>query len=72
MLPECLPIAHRLFEDTRFATIILRYMLENEYELKVSHLRLGVLHPLTPGPVCVEIPRMEAEIALIVAHELAS
>ena len=48
------------------------YILETEYELKVSHMRLGVLHPLIPGPICVDIPRMDAEIALIVAHKLAS
>ena len=27
------------------------------------------MHPLSPGPVCVELPRLEAEITFIVENE---
>ena len=47
---------------------IYRYILESEYGYHVSGMFLGVVHPLSLGPVCVEIPRLDDEIALIVEH----
>ena len=44
------------------------HVLESEYGFRVSGMFLGVVHPLTAGPVCIEIPRVDAEIALIVEH----
>ena len=48
---------------------LYRYILETEYDLRVSRMILGVVHPLSARPVCLELPRLDAEIALIVAHE---
>jgi hypothetical protein len=48
---------------------IYRYFLESEYDMPISRMCLGVFHPDRTDPLCVEIPRMEAEIAMIVAHE---
>jgi hypothetical protein len=47
---------------------IYRYILESEYGYHVSGMFLGIVHPLSVGPVCVEIPRLDDEIALIVEH----
>ena len=30
---------------------------------------LGVVHPMRAKPVCIELPWLDAEVALIVAHE---
>ena len=47
---------------------IYRYILESEYGYRVSGMFLGVVHPLSEGPLCIEIPRLDAEIALIVEN----
>ena len=49
---------------------LYRYMLESEYDLRVSRMLLGVVHPLRSSPLCLEIPRMDREVGLIVVeHE---
>ena len=48
---------------------LYRYILESEYAMRVSRMILGVMHPLRPAPLCMELPRMDDEIAAIVAHE---
>ena len=47
---------------------IYRIILESEYGYRVSGMFLGVVHPLSEGYQCIEIPRLDAEIALIVEH----
>ena len=44
---------------------IYRHILESEYEMPISSMCLGVFHPLSELATCVEIPRMETEIDLI-------
>ncbi len=46
---------------------LYRYVLESEYGFRVSGMFLGVVHPLS-APLCLEIPRLDAEIASIVEH----
>ena len=48
---------------------VYRHILESEYDLRVSRMILGIVHPLRSAPLCLELPRMDDEIALIVAHE---
>jgi hypothetical protein len=48
---------------------VYRYILETEYGLSVSGMYLAVFHPNEIGPLCVEVPRLEREIALLVEHE---
>jgi len=48
---------------------VCRFILESEYGLHVSRMLLGVVHPLRPGPLVIEVPRMEHEIGLIVGQE---
>jgi len=47
---------------------IYRYILESEYGYRVSGMFLGIVHPLSVGPVVIEVPRLDDEIALIVEH----
>jgi len=35
----------------------------------VSRMLLGVVHPLSPGPLVIECPRMDEELALILEQE---
>ena len=37
--------------------------------MKVSAMFLGIAHPLRAGPLCLDVPRMEAEINSIVEVE---
>ncbi len=46
-----------------------RYIIESECQLHVSRMLLGVVHPLRGAPLCLEVPRMDAEIGLILEHE---
>ena len=48
---------------------IYRYILESEYEMPIARMCLGVFHPLSDRATCVEIPRMETEIGLILEFE---
>ena len=48
---------------------LYRYILESEYGLSVSGMCLGIAHPLRAGPLCIEVPRLEAEIAMLVEAE---
>lgn len=48
---------------------VYRYILESEYGMRVTGLFLGVFHPNELVPVCVEVPRLDKEIALLVEHE---
>ena len=50
---------------------LYRYILESEYGLSVSGMYLGIAHPLRSRPLCLEIPRLETEIALLVDAEHA-
>ncbi len=50
---------------------VYRYILESEYELEVGGMYLGVFHPNEASPLCVEIPRLEREIELLLEHERA-
>ena len=34
---------------------------ESEYLLEVGAMYLGVVHPLSSGPLCLEVPRMQTE-----------
>ena len=45
-------------------------MLESEYGLIVSKMYLGVVHPSRRLPQVLEVPRLEAEIAELVAYEI--
>ena len=47
---------------------LYRYIIETEYRMPVSKMILGIVHPLISGPMCLEIPRLDAEIALVVEH----
>ncbi len=46
-----------------------RYILESEYQLHVSRMLLGVVHPQRGASLCLEVPRMDAEISLILKYE---
>jgi len=48
---------------------IYRYILETEYGMSVSGMYLGVFHPNEVGPICIEVPRLEREVELLVEHE---
>lgn len=48
---------------------VYRYILETEYGMSVSGMYLGVFHPNEVGPICVEVPRLDREIAMFVDHE---
>ena len=48
---------------------IYRFILESsEYGFRVSRMMLGIVHPDRDGPACLELPRLEREIELIVQH----
>ncbi len=47
---------------------LYRFVLESEYDYRVNGMFLGVVHPLSAEQACIEIPRLDAEIALIVEH----
>ena len=68
------PLCH--LPDSNYWTYALllnlyRHILEShEYgHMVVGGMFLGIAHPLRAGPLCLEIPRMEREIALIVECE---
>lgn len=48
---------------------VYRYILETEYDLEVAGMYLAVFHPNQVCGACVEVPRLEREIALLVEHE---
>ena len=48
---------------------IYRYILESEYGMQVGGMFLGVFHPSQSGPICVEVPRLEEQISLVLQHE---
>ena len=48
---------------------LYRHILETEYGMKVSAMFLGIAHPLRAGPLCLDVPRMEAELNSIVEVE---
>ena len=48
---------------------LYRYILESEYDMRVSRMILAVMHPLRHGPTCIDLPRMDTEIAMIVEQE---
>ena len=48
---------------------LYRYIIESEYQFRVSRMLLGVVHPLRDAPLCLEIPRMDREVGLILQHE---
>ena len=48
---------------------IYRFILESsEHGFRVSRMMLGIVHPDRDGPACLELPRLEREIELIVQH----
>ena len=66
------PLAH--LPDCSFYTYALqlniyRHILVSEYGMQVSHMFLGVVHPLLSAPHVIELPMLQAEVALIVEHE---
>jgi hypothetical protein len=48
---------------------VYRYIMETEYDMEVGGMYLGVFHPNQTAPICIEVPRMEREITLLVKHE---
>ena len=48
---------------------VRRYILESDNDMRVSRMILCVVHPLRAGPVCIEIPKLDAEIFMIVDRE---
>ena len=69
MLP---PLQH--LPDTNYWAYALqlnlyKYVLSSEYDMRVSRMILGVVHPMRAKPFCIELPWLDAEVALIVAHE---
>jgi ATP-dependent exoDNAse (exonuclease V) beta subunit len=68
------PLAH--LDDCNYVHYCLqlniyRHILETEYDMHVGGMYLGVFHPSQSGPICVEVPRLEEQIALIVQNEKA-
>ena len=66
------PLAH--LPDCNFYTYALqlniyRHILVSEYGMQVSRMFLGVVHPLLSAPQVIELPVLQAEVALIVEHE---
>ena len=51
---------------------LYRYILEDEFSFVVSGMYLGIAHPLRSRPLCLEIPRLETEIALLVDSEASN
>ena len=47
------------------------YILESEYGFTVTHMVLGVVHPQRNNAQIIEVPRMSAEIRVLVEHEIA-
>ncbi len=45
---------------------LYRYMLEKNYGLKITNMRLVVLHPDNPSYRLIRIPRMEKEVNIII------
>ena len=67
------PLEH--LADCNFNTYALqlnlyRFQLESEYGFAVSKMYLGVVHPSRLLPQVLEIPRLDAEIAELVEHEI--
>lgn len=44
---------------------LYRHILENNYGLRISRMRLVVLHPDKPSFQLVDVPRMEKEVSII-------
>ena len=56
----------------RPARNVYRFMLEStEYQLRVSHMFLGVAHPKLAAPRLVEVPRLDSEMAALLDHEVS-
>ena len=48
---------------------IYRFILESsEYGFRVSRMMLGIVHLDRDGPACLELPRLERDLELIVQH----
>ena len=47
---------------------IYRWILESEYGYRVSSMFLGIFHPLSECYKCIEVPRLDAEMSLIVQY----
>jgi len=62
-LPDCNYWAYALQLN------VYRYILESEYGMHVSRMLLGVVHPLSPGPLVIECPCMDNDITRIIEQE---
>ena len=51
---------------------VYRYILESEYAMQVGSMYLGVVHPSRSVPSIVKLPRLDAEVSLLLEHEIAS
>ena len=47
------------------------YILESEYGFTVANMILGVVHPQRNNAQIIEVPRLTAEIRVLVEHEIA-
>ena len=45
-----------------------RFILESEYDMRISSMWLGLAHPVLSAPRLVEVPRMEREMAALLDH----
>ncbi len=48
------------------------YIMETEYDMVVSRMVLGVVHPLRERGQLIEVPRLEKEMALLVETEISA
>ena len=69
------PLEH--MADTNYSLYCLQlnmyaYILETEYGVEVSRMFLGIVHPLSAAARCIEVPRLSAEMSLLVDQEIAS
>ena len=63
------PLQH-LPESNGWLIFFYKYMLESEYDLKVSSMYLGQVHPCLPRARLIEVPCMRDELQLIVEDQI--
>ena len=56
---------HHFVHQQALQLNIYRFILESEYGMVVGAMFLGVVHPSRSGPLCISVPRMQAEIELL-------
>ena len=69
MLPPLQHLADCSYHHYCLQLNIYMFILESPaYGFRVSRMMLGIVHPDKDGPACLELPRLEREIELIVQH----